>query len=111
MSFPNDLQELDYEDAAAQTWHVAFRRRLHAPEVVPYDVDLQRAADVLNAGKKVAMLVGAGALHATDEVIAVADKLGSRRRESAARQSRAARRSALGHGLDRPARHQAELRL
>ena len=30
---------------------------------------------MLNAGKKVAMLVGAGALHATDEVIAVADKL------------------------------------
>ena len=32
---------------------------------------------MLNAGKKVAMLVGAGALHATDEVIAVADVLGA----------------------------------
>ena len=30
---------------------------------------------MLNAGKKVAILVGAGALHATDEVIAVANKL------------------------------------
>ena len=30
---------------------------------------------MLNAGKKVAMLVGAGALRATDEVIAVAEKL------------------------------------
>ncbi len=39
--------------------------------------DLQRAAEVLNAGKKVAMLVGAGALNATDEVIAVADRLGA----------------------------------
>jgi pyruvate dehydrogenase (quinone) len=38
---------------------------------------LQQAADVLNAGKKVAILVGAGALKATDEVIAVADKLGA----------------------------------
>jgi pyruvate dehydrogenase (quinone) len=45
------------------------------PRVVPYAHDLQRAADVLNAGQKVAILVGAGALHATDEVIAVADKL------------------------------------
>ncbi|MEA3091341.1 MAG: hypothetical protein QOJ04_2683, partial [Caballeronia sp.] len=36
-----------------------------------------QAADVLNAGKKVAILVGAGALKATDEVIAVADKLGA----------------------------------
>ena len=43
----------------------------------PYDDDLRRAAEVLNAGKKVAILVGAGALHATDEVIAVADKLGA----------------------------------
>src|SRR5439155_11124335 len=38
---------------------------------------LQAAAEVLNAGKKVAMLVGAGALGATDEVIAVAEKLGA----------------------------------
>ena len=41
------------------------------------DSDLRRAAEVLNAGKKVAMLVGAGALHATDEVIAVAEQLGA----------------------------------
>ena len=47
------------------------------PKVVPYEEDLKRAADVLNAGKKVAMLVGAGALQATDEVIAVAEKLGA----------------------------------
>ena len=33
--------------------------------------------EVLNAGKKVAMLVGAGALKATDEVIEVAEKLGA----------------------------------
>jgi len=32
---------------------------------------------VLNEGKKVAMLVGAGALHATDEVIETADRLGA----------------------------------
>jgi pyruvate dehydrogenase (quinone) len=48
-----------------------------APEVVPSEADLRRAADVLNAGKKVAMLVGAGALHATDEVVEIADKLGA----------------------------------
>lgn len=45
--------------------------------MLPRQQDLQRAADVLNAGKKVAILVGAGALHATDEVIAVAQKLGA----------------------------------
>ena len=42
---------------------------------MPREADLRRAAEVLNEGKKVAILVGAGALQATDEVIAVADKL------------------------------------
>jgi pyruvate dehydrogenase (quinone) len=41
---------------------------------VPHDVELDRAAEVLNAGEKVAILVGAGALGASNEVIAVTDK-------------------------------------
>jgi pyruvate dehydrogenase (quinone) len=72
---PNDLQEEKYEDPprAHGTLHsgVGYAK----PVVVPARMDLQRAAEVLNAGRKVALLVGAGALHATDEVIAVADKL------------------------------------
>src|SRR5581483_2372230 len=43
----------------------------------PRDEELRRAADVLNAGQKVAMLVGAGALHARAEVLAVAAALAS----------------------------------
>src|SRR5438045_2326004 len=43
------------------------------PHVVPKQKDLQNAADILNRGEKVAMLVGAGALQATDEVIEVSD--------------------------------------
>src|SRR5207237_7990000 len=39
--------------------------------------DLQRAADVLNGGEKVAMLIGAGAMSAADEVIQVAELLGA----------------------------------
>jgi pyruvate dehydrogenase (quinone) len=74
---PNDLQDLPYDAPGRKhgTLHsgVGFR----APRLVPYPDDLQQAADVLNAGKKVAILVGAGALHATDEVIAVAEKLGA----------------------------------
>ena len=60
-----------------------------------------QAADVLNAGKKVAMLVGAGALGATDEVIAVAERLQAGVAKALARQGRAARRPALGHRLAR----------
>jgi pyruvate dehydrogenase (quinone) len=44
---------------------------------VPVREDLQRAAEVLNSGKRVAILAGAGALNAGDQVAAVADKLGA----------------------------------
>ena len=47
------------------------------PRLVPRDDELRRAAAVLNAGRKVAMLVGAGALGATDDVVAVAERLGA----------------------------------
>jgi pyruvate dehydrogenase (quinone) len=46
------------------------------PRLLPFDEDLRRAADVINAGKKLAILVGAGALQATDEVIRVAEATG-----------------------------------
>ncbi|MBA9035923.1 thiamine pyrophosphate-requiring protein [Rhizobium leguminosarum] len=74
---PNDLQELPYEEPERVhgTVHSGFGYR--APKVVPYQEDLQAAADVLNAGEKVAILVGAGALGATEEVIAVANRLGA----------------------------------
>ncbi|HVX21404.1 MAG TPA: thiamine pyrophosphate-dependent enzyme [Acidimicrobiales bacterium] len=47
------------------------------PPGVPREEDLQSAADVLNAGEKVVMLVGAGALGARREVLATAEALGS----------------------------------
>ncbi|MBR0838630.1 thiamine pyrophosphate-requiring protein [Bradyrhizobium liaoningense] len=72
---PNDIQEEPYEDPprAHGTLHSGIG--YSAPRITPHDADLDRAAEVLNAGEKVAMLVGAGALHASDEVIAVADRL------------------------------------
>src|SRR5205807_9938755 len=48
-----------------------------SPRIIPKDADLRRAADVLNAGERVAMLIGAGAMRAADEVIEVADILGA----------------------------------
>lgn len=72
---PNDLQELEYEPPARKHGTAHSGVGYSAPVVVPQAADLQRAADVLNAGKRVAMLVGAGALNATDEVIAVAERL------------------------------------
>ncbi|MCK1722362.1 thiamine pyrophosphate-requiring protein [Bradyrhizobium sp. 141] len=72
---PNDLQEEPYEDPPRAHGTVHSGIGYSAPSIMPREADLDLAAEVLNAGKKVAMLVGAGALHATDEVIAVADRL------------------------------------
>jgi pyruvate dehydrogenase (quinone) len=75
---PNDLQMEDAVEVpprAHGTVHSGIGYT--SPRIVPTLVDLQRAADVLNAGERVAILVGAGALRATDEVIRVADLLGA----------------------------------
>ncbi|MGK9054233.1 thiamine pyrophosphate-requiring protein [Neorhizobium petrolearium] len=72
---PNDLQELPYEEPAREHGTLHTGIGYHAPKSVPHDADLDAAADILNQGKKVALLVGAGALGATDEVLAVADRL------------------------------------
>src|SRR4051794_36920022 len=73
--FPNDLQDLPYQAPPRKHGTIHSGVGFSAPKTVPYEADLRRAADALNAGTNVAILVGAGALHATDEVIAVADKL------------------------------------
>ncbi len=72
---PNDLQNLAYEDppVAHGTTHTGVGYAYPAP--LPAEAHLRQAAAVLNEGKRVAILVGAGALGATDEVIAVAEKL------------------------------------
>lgn len=72
---PNDLQDKPYEDPPRKHGSVFSGVGYTKPKVVPYEADLQRAADVLNAGSKVAMLVGAGSLGATDELIAVGERL------------------------------------
>jgi pyruvate dehydrogenase (quinone) len=75
--FPNDLQEVEYQEPARAHGTLHSGIGYSSPSVQPRERDLRRAAEILNAGKKVAILVGAGALGATDEVIAVADKLGA----------------------------------
>ncbi len=75
---PNDIQEAD----AVQTpphkhGTVHSGPGYTAPRVIPGERDLDLAADVLNAGERVAMLVGQGALGARDETAEVADLLGA----------------------------------
>ena len=75
---PNDVQELDAVKTPPRSHGTVHSGSgVSMPRIVPADADLRRAADALNSGKKVAMLVGAGALNATDEVIETADILGA----------------------------------
>jgi len=74
---PNDLQDMDFEHPPREHGTVHSGAGYSAPRIVPRPADLQRAADVLNAGSKVAILVGAGALDATNEIIEAADLLGA----------------------------------
>ena len=59
---PGDLQDEPYQDPPRHHGSVLSGVGYAKPKVVPYEADLRRAAEVLNAGKKVAILVGAGAL-------------------------------------------------
>ncbi|MEU2232522.1 thiamine pyrophosphate-requiring protein [Streptomyces vietnamensis] len=74
---PADVQELEYEPPAH-----AFKQvpsSLGAPSSLPAPAaeELARAAEVLNAGEKVAMLIGQGARRARTEVQQVAELLGA----------------------------------
>ncbi|TML73035.1 MAG: thiamine pyrophosphate-requiring protein [Actinobacteria bacterium] len=75
---PNDVgEEPAEEDPPREHGSVHSSPGYTRPRVVPQQEQLRAAAEILNAGEKVAMLVGQGALHATDEVIEVAETLGA----------------------------------
>ncbi|GEO14864.1 thiamine pyrophosphate-requiring protein [Microvirga aerophila] len=74
---PNDLQVAPMEQPTHEHAMTHSGTGIEMSPVVPDPSALARAAEVLNAGERVALLVGAGALRATDEVIAVAERLGA----------------------------------
>jgi len=74
---PKDVQDQPYEEPPQKHGFTRSGPGYAAPSVVPRRAELERAAQVLNSGSKVAMLIGAGARGAADEVVAVADLLGA----------------------------------
>ncbi|WP_405149203.1 thiamine pyrophosphate-binding protein [Sphaerisporangium sp. NBC_01403] len=81
LTFPNDIQvapaaEDPYRHVSPGTPPSSVPT-YSKPPLRPAEEDLDRAAEVLDGGGKVAMLVGAGARHARQEVLAIADRLGS----------------------------------
>jgi len=75
---PNDLQELKAVPVPPRE-HGSVPTGIGRTSCahVPDDEALRAAADVLNEGRRVAILAGAGALHAGEELIRVADALGA----------------------------------
>jgi len=78
ITIPKDMQDWT-EDGHRSAMNVAQHSGDLASEVFPLPPQsrLERAADIINAGAKVAILVGQGALGARDEVIELAEKAGA----------------------------------
>jgi pyruvate dehydrogenase (quinone) len=75
---PNDIQDMPAVESPPRVHGDVYSGVGYAKaHPVPDEQELVRAAKVLNAGSKVAILVGAGALGAGDEVAAVANRLGA----------------------------------
>jgi pyruvate dehydrogenase (quinone) len=74
---PKDVQEQTFEAPKRAHGFTRSGPGYSRPAVVPSEADLRKAADILNAGQKVAILVGAGAVGAADEVIELAGIVGA----------------------------------
>ncbi|GAA2231977.1 thiamine pyrophosphate-requiring protein [Streptomyces indiaensis] len=74
---PADVQELDYSAPGHAFKMVPSSLGMSHYAPVPAESDIERAAEVLNAGEKVALLIGQGARGARQEVMEVADRLGA----------------------------------
>jgi pyruvate dehydrogenase (quinone) len=76
--FPNDVQDEDAVESPPRAHGSVFSSVGYArPHVVPAQRELERAAGLLNAAERVAILAGRGAAGATDELIETADLLGA----------------------------------
>lgn len=76
--FPNDVQTEDAVETPEREHGTTLTGVGHShARVLPSEDELRHAADLLNAGERVAMLVGAGALGAAREVERVAELLGA----------------------------------
>jgi pyruvate dehydrogenase (quinone) len=74
---PVDVQHAAAEEPERAHGSVFSSAGLGRSKLVPEDEELRRAADVLNAGKRPAILIGQGAAGAQEEVIEVANVLGA----------------------------------
>jgi len=75
---PKDVQEMDAVETPPHAHDTVHSSAGYvAPRVIPPEAEIKRAADILNSGSKIAMLVGVGAKDALDQILFVQDLLGA----------------------------------
>ena len=74
---PSDLQEMEWAAPRHAFKQVPSSLGISFPKLAPDDEAVRRAAEILNSGNKVAILIGQGARGAAEEVAEVADLLGA----------------------------------
>src|SRR5579883_2285964 len=79
ITVPKDIQEWTMDDGQRSTGNIAKHSAdVYAPVYpIPEQAQLQHAAEIINAGSKVDILAGRGCLHARDELLQLAEKLGA----------------------------------
>jgi pyruvate dehydrogenase (quinone) len=79
VAIPTDVQEQKVDDAPRSPRNVKHHVSLAEADArrIPSEGDIARAAEILNAGKRVAILAGQGALGARAELIETAELLGA----------------------------------
>lgn len=79
LTVPKDMQDWAVEDAQRSSANIAKHSAdlFAAPRSVPSDALLRRAAEIINDGKRVAILAGRGCLDAREEILALAEKIGA----------------------------------
>src|SRR3954451_17156469 len=75
--FPSDVLEMPYEPPEHAFKQVPSSIGIERATVTPSDTAVRRAAEILNAGRKLARLVGQGARGCVPELTQVADLLGA----------------------------------
>jgi pyruvate dehydrogenase (quinone) len=75
VTFPVDLQEAEVNGYSKRNVPSHTSKVLAMKAGLPDDQDLQSAAQILNAGRKIAILAGQGALKATNELEQIAETL------------------------------------
>ena len=77
LTIPIDVQEMKLKGKYSKHKVAGHTSDIYANRTMPDKQQMQKAADILNSGKKVVILTGQGALNAGDELAAVAERLGA----------------------------------